>query len=188
MNFHVIIKLKQEDAAVPEFQPLPGRRSINSEPSRKDEIKENNSGSNVESKIQNHLLEELSVNIVDKEDISSKNLISTTITNNDSDENEPASYKNEQKPLNNFNSRRIELKGVIKRHHVMNAPKEYYPANYDKNFDDNFDSKIDLPVTSFHCGDQKHFPGLYSDIELNCMVSRSLSLFRKTNPTQFNHI
>lgn len=53
----------------------------------------------------------------------------------------------------------------------MNAPKEYYPAGYDKNFDDNFSSKIDLPATSFHCGDQKHFPGLYGDQDLGCMVS-----------------
>lgn len=53
----------------------------------------------------------------------------------------------------------------------MNAPKEYYPVGYDKNFDDNFKSKIDLPATSFHCGDQKHFPGLYGDQDLGCMVS-----------------
>lgn len=53
----------------------------------------------------------------------------------------------------------------------MNAPKEYYPVGYEKNFDDNFMSKVDLPATSFHCGDQKHFPGLYADIDLGCMVS-----------------
>lgn len=53
----------------------------------------------------------------------------------------------------------------------MNAPKEYYPAGYEKNFDDNFMSKVDLPPTSFHCGDQKHFPGLYADMDLGCMVS-----------------
>lgn len=53
----------------------------------------------------------------------------------------------------------------------MNAPKEYYPVGYDKNFDDNFVSKVDLPSTSFHCGDQKHFPGLYGDEDLGCMVS-----------------
>ncbi|KAG5682072.1 hypothetical protein PVAND_011454 [Polypedilum vanderplanki] len=53
---------------------------------------------------------------------------------------------------------------------VMNAPKEYYPAGYDKNFDDDFKSKIELPATSFHCGDQKHFPGLYADDDLGCMV------------------
>lgn len=52
----------------------------------------------------------------------------------------------------------------------MNAPKEYYPAGYEKNFDDNFMSKVDLPATSFHCGDQKHFPGLYADMDLGCMV------------------
>lgn len=52
----------------------------------------------------------------------------------------------------------------------MNAPKEYYPAGYEKNFDDNFMSKVDLPATSFHCGDQKHFPGLYGDMDLGCMV------------------
>lgn len=56
-------------------------------------------------------------------------------------------------------------------HKVMNAPKEYYPIGYDKNFDDNFVSKVDLPATSFHCGDQKHFPGLYGDEDLGCMVS-----------------
>lgn len=54
---------------------------------------------------------------------------------------------------------------------VMNAPKEYYPAGYDKNFDDNFVSKVDLPETSFVCGEQKHFPGLYGDEDLGCMVS-----------------
>jgi hypothetical protein len=55
-------------------------------------------------------------------------------------------------------------------HKVMNAPKEYYPVGYDKNFDDNFTSKVDLPPTSFHCGDQKYFPGLYGDEDLGCMV------------------
>lgn len=54
---------------------------------------------------------------------------------------------------------------------VMNAPKEYYPVGYDKNFDDNFSSRVELPDTSFHCGDQKHFPGLYADEDLGCMVS-----------------
>lgn len=53
----------------------------------------------------------------------------------------------------------------------MNAPKEYYPVGYDKNFDDNFTTKVDLPPTAFHCGDQKHFPGLYADVDLGCMVS-----------------
>ncbi|XP_059610299.1 uncharacterized protein LOC132257425 [Phlebotomus argentipes] len=61
-----------------------------------------------------------------------------------------------------------------KRHHhghkVMNAPKEYYPVGYDKNFDDNFTTRVELPQTSFHCGDQKHFPGLYADENLGCMV------------------
>lgn len=54
---------------------------------------------------------------------------------------------------------------------VMNAPKEYYPVGYDKNFDDNFASRVELPETSFYCGDQKHFPGLYADEDLGCMVS-----------------
>lgn len=54
---------------------------------------------------------------------------------------------------------------------VMNAPKEYYPVGYDKNFDDNFAARVDLPETSFYCGDQKHFPGLYADEDLGCMVS-----------------
>ncbi|XP_034939503.1 basic-leucine zipper transcription factor A isoform X2 [Chelonus insularis] len=53
---------------------------------------------------------------------------------------------------------------------VMNAPREYYPTNYEKNFDDNFASRVDLPDTSFYCGDQKHFPGLYADEDLGCMV------------------
>lgn len=53
---------------------------------------------------------------------------------------------------------------------VMNAPKEYYPVGYDKNFDDNFASRVELPDTSFYCGDQKHFPGLYADEDLGCMV------------------
>lgn len=54
---------------------------------------------------------------------------------------------------------------------VMNAPREYYPVGYNKNFDDNFASKVELPETSFYCGDQKHFPGLYADEDLGCMVS-----------------
>lgn len=54
---------------------------------------------------------------------------------------------------------------------VMNAPREYYPVGYDKNFDDNFASRVDLPDTSFYCGDQKHFPGLYADEDLGCMVN-----------------
>lgn len=53
---------------------------------------------------------------------------------------------------------------------VMNAPREYYPVGYDKNFDDNFASRVDLPETSFNCGDQKYFPGLYADEDLGCMV------------------
>ncbi|XP_059219495.1 uncharacterized protein LOC131993990 [Stomoxys calcitrans] len=53
---------------------------------------------------------------------------------------------------------------------VMNAPKEYYPVGYDKNFDDNFKSKVDLPPTTFSCAKQKHFPGLYADTDLGCMV------------------
>ncbi|GLV43181.1 mind the gap [Carabus blaptoides fortunei] len=53
---------------------------------------------------------------------------------------------------------------------VMNAPREYYPVGYNKNFDDNFASKVELPETSFYCGDQKHFPGLYADEDLGCMV------------------
>jgi hypothetical protein len=54
---------------------------------------------------------------------------------------------------------------------VMNAPKEYYPVAYEKNFDDNFASRVELPDTTFYCGDQKHFPGLYADEDLGCMVS-----------------
>ncbi|XP_034836018.1 uncharacterized protein mtg isoform X1 [Maniola hyperantus] len=53
---------------------------------------------------------------------------------------------------------------------VMNAPREYYPVGYEKNFDDHFQSKVDLPDTTFHCGDQKYFPGLYGDENLGCMV------------------
>lgn len=53
----------------------------------------------------------------------------------------------------------------------MNAPKEYYPVGYAKNFDDNFTAKVSLPRTPFDCGEQKHFPGLYADTDLGCMVS-----------------
>ncbi|CAH1121269.1 unnamed protein product [Ceutorhynchus assimilis] len=53
---------------------------------------------------------------------------------------------------------------------VMNAPKEYYPVGYDKNFDDNFAARVELPETSFYCEHQKHFPGLYADEDLGCMV------------------
>lgn len=58
----------------------------------------------------------------------------------------------------------------------MNAPKEYYPVGYEKNFDDNFTTKVDLPPTTFHCGDQKHFPGLYGDTDLGCMVKNVQSV------------
>lgn len=71
------------------------------------------------------------------------------------------------KPKKKVNNRPLLAGG----HKVMNAPKEYYPVGYDKNFDDNFVSKVELPATSFHCGDQKHFPGLYGDEDLGCMVS-----------------
>lgn len=64
--------------------------------------------------------------------------------------------------------------GVTK---VMNAPREYYPMGYDKNFDDNFASRVDLPDTSFYCGDQKHFPGLYADEDLGCMVKYHFSCY-----------
>ncbi|KAF2900728.1 hypothetical protein ILUMI_05458, partial [Ignelater luminosus] len=60
-------------------------------------------------------------------------------------------------------------KRINSRNKVMNAPREYYPVGYDKNFDDNFASRVDLPDTSFYCGDQKHFPGLYADEDLGCM-------------------
>jgi len=63
----------------------------------------------------------------------------------------------------------------------MNAPKEYYPVGYDKNFDDNFVSKVDLPGTTFHCGDQKHFPGLYADEDLGCMVCIVLCFYFSIN-------
>uniref|UniRef100_A0AAG5CUQ1 Uncharacterized protein n=1 Tax=Anopheles atroparvus TaxID=41427 RepID=A0AAG5CUQ1_ANOAO len=67
-------------------------------------------------------------------------------------------------------------------HKVMNAPKEYYPVGYDKNFDDNFTSKVDLPYTTFNCGEQKHFPGLYGDEDLGCMV-RILPPRRVSSPS-----
>ncbi|KAF4521438.1 hypothetical protein B566_EDAN010595 [Ephemera danica] len=62
---------------------------------------------------------------------------------------------------------RISLVGLPR---VMNAPKEYYPVGYDKDFDDGFKSRVELPPTNFACGDQKHFPGLYADTDLGCMV------------------
>jgi hypothetical protein len=62
---------------------------------------------------------------------------------------------------------------------VMNAPKEYYPVGYDKNFDDNFVSRVELPDTSFYCGEQKHFPGLYADEDLGCMVSLHQGCFHR---------
>lgn len=63
------------------------------------------------------------------------------------------------------------IKQVSATNKVMNAPREYYPVGYEKNFDDNFASRVELPETSFYCGDQKHFPGLYADEDLGCMVS-----------------
>ncbi|CAO1404399.1 unnamed protein product [Diamesa serratosioi] len=69
-----------------------------------------------------------------------------------------------------FDSKKVSNRPLAGGHKVMNAPKEYYPVGYDKNFDDHFVSKVDLPGTSFHCGDQKHFPGLYGDEDLGCMV------------------
>lgn len=65
----------------------------------------------------------------------------------------------------------------------MNAPKEYYPSGYDKDFDDNFKSKVDLPATSFYCGDQKHFPGLYADQDLGCMVNAKFNAIPFKNLT-----
>lgn len=70
-----------------------------------------------------------------------------------------------------YDSKKVINRPLAGGHKVMNAPKEYYPVGYDKNFDDHFVSKVDLPGTSFHCGDQKHFPGLYGDEDLGCMVS-----------------
>lgn len=67
---------------------------------------------------------------------------------------------------------------ILFRSQVMNAPKEYYPVGYEKNFDDNFQTKVDLPPTTFHCGDQKHFPGLYGDVDLGCMVSILVKLLQ----------
>lgn len=76
-----------------------------------------------------------------------------------------------QRSTPSYSPRRSVSKYSIRGgHKVMNAPKEYYPVGYDKNFDDNFKSKVDLPDTTFHCGDQKHFPGLYADEDLGCMV------------------
>ncbi|CAB0011304.1 unnamed protein product [Nesidiocoris tenuis] len=70
---------------------------------------------------------------------------------------------------------------------VMNAPKEYYPASYDKNYDDNFTSKVELPETSFSCGDQKHFPGLYADEDLGCMATLSrLAISKDFSPELFS--
>jgi hypothetical protein len=70
----------------------------------------------------------------------------------------------------------------------MNAPKEYYPVGYDKNYDDNFVSKVDLPPTNFHCGDQKHFPGLYGDEDLGCMVRKNFTIkMLKTFVYQFGN-
>ncbi|XP_014085492.3 uncharacterized protein mtg isoform X2 [Bactrocera oleae] len=76
-------------------------------------------------------------------------------------------------PVMNWAQPQNELENVAfesKMSKVMNAPREYYPVGYDKNFDDNFKSKVDLPPTSFSCGKQKHFPGLYADTDLGCMV------------------
>lgn len=65
---------------------------------------------------------------------------------------------------------------------VMNAPREYYPVGYDKNFDDNFVSRVELPDTAFYCGEQKHFPGLYADEDLGCMVRHNFSLLLTSQP------
>lgn len=73
-----------------------------------------------------------------------------------------------------INTTYIKLKNFVRLLFVkvMNAPKEYYPVGYEKDFDDNFKSKVDLPPTSFSCVKQKHFPGLYADTDLGCMVMR----------------
>lgn len=90
--------------------------------------------------------------------------------------------------LNVMNLHRIKQLLCIVQFQVMNAPKEYYPVGYDKNFDDNFTTKVDLPPTTFHCGDQKHFPGLYGDVDLGCMVS--IFQFRrfKMNTNHLHHL
>ncbi|XP_059483622.1 uncharacterized protein LOC132201453 isoform X2 [Neocloeon triangulifer] len=72
------------------------------------------------------------------------------------------------KPEPVYNTINVDQKVGTK--YVMNAPKEYYPANYDKNYDDGFKTKVEMPPTSFQCGNQKHFPGLYADVDLGCMV------------------
>ncbi|XP_018320624.1 uncharacterized protein LOC108733803 isoform X2 [Agrilus planipennis] len=75
-----------------------------------------------------------------------------------------------QKSSTTYKPPHTPVRHITSSNKVMNAPKEYYPAGYDKNFDDNFASRVDLPETSFYCGDQKHFPGLYADEDLGCMV------------------
>jgi hypothetical protein len=89
---------------------------------------------------------------------------SLTDVSMDSDPEFPAPGKPVTKPPPT--KTKYQLSGA---HKVMNAPKEYYPVNYEKNFDDNFTSRVELPDTSFSCGDQKHFPGLYADEDLNCI-------------------
>ncbi|XP_050317209.1 uncharacterized protein LOC126751091 isoform X2 [Bactrocera neohumeralis] len=83
-----------------------------------------------------------------------------------------APVMNWAQPQNELDSQNIKENVAFesKMSKVMNAPREYYPVGYDKNFDDNFKSKVDLPPTSFSCGKQKHFPGLYADTDLGCMV------------------
>lgn len=99
--------------------------------------------------------------------------ISTTSTTTLPPPTTPAAFQNSNEltaSKNNISKppkQKYSLTGI---HKVMNAPKEYYPVNYDKNFDDNFTSRVELPDTAFSCGDQKHFPGLYADEDLNCMV------------------
>ncbi|XP_032689163.1 transcription factor kayak isoform X2 [Odontomachus brunneus] len=83
--------------------------------------------------------------------------------------------KKQQEPMSTSTTTTTTMAPLNKKYNsgatkVMNAPREYYPVGYDKNFDDNFASRVDLPDTSFYCGDQKHFPGLYADEDLGCMV------------------
>ncbi|KAJ8941885.1 hypothetical protein NQ318_001739 [Aromia moschata] len=43
---------------------------------------------------------------------------------------------------------------------VMNAPKEYYPVGYDKILTIILPPRVELPDTSFYCGDQEALPGV----------------------------
>ncbi|XP_022901684.1 uncharacterized protein [Onthophagus taurus] len=151
-----VSRRQNEDQNVPPFKPIPPapeRPQINPQINRKNVT--------ISDRMSNNGIENDDLSNVD---MASENLVETPKPRRTTTISPPI--------IKNMTS--ANKPNQIRKHSttgkVMNAPREYYPVGYDKNFDDNFSSRVDLPETSFHCGNQKHFPGLYADEDLGCMV------------------